>query len=1118
MAGENTTRKDAFLNNSYDQSSTHKALLESLQNSYSYLYELQKKEIEYEEFHCFSCNTVDMKKSGYLYVLNGKVYFNIFYNTIHISDREAFYRNTKNPADNSNISGGYTNNQNYKSNKFYYKDEFTFEDMISNDIFKKIPIVIIDDMALYEYKIKFEKDHFRVEVPVDSSFVVENRSDDQYGIYYKEHNIQVLIIPTILCKRTTVTSLSLLNNSLNHYLSVKNNTIKSVLKNNTFASSGIDLSSEISNGTGLVFMMVHLPNADGSYSFGTNFYPLIPGSNDTYTTLVTEQFADKYNKVIESDNRNIKITYIYVKDAHLHKFYYTNNGYNYAIKRGTDDNQKYNLIIPHTKDKTFYNQPIPIENFMIYKANYNINDDGRLSSFSLIKNTEILKLHYPNIYEINCYNSEQNRFYVVYFYSTSVENSRKYENEYKFFYDYIYEKWNRAITEFPLRLESSMTAIFCDTINKSGFTEEEYIEFKEHFDKFMNLSEYTGHDYHIHGYNDNNYMEYVKNNPVNSVRMYEELLFKNVTINEYGVLRDYVREQNKLYHYMYHFDITANDLTSRKRESTSNEYIFDDEMNPYQFDSIHYVFTFNNKSTNRDVKTQIRLYINGLYVGDFKQYRYLYKDYIYIPQKYFIGENHHIELEVYPSYEHVTPLSFSTINETKEVVLLESNDDIYPTVADIYCMTPVKYINQIKDDSISAKDNTILTSDIDIDLPFNDGIPTDGNIVRYNSNVVQITEHYDNDINYNLTPDIDGHRYTRLKKFKITAKKNDILNKTTWFRIAKIPHKIKYVVENEGYQLIEISERNFHFHPDYLRIFINGRLVPKRNYSYTSDYYYPHIYLFEKCKLTDEIYIDISPYRYREVAFFKSLDDYTITTNSGSYIFIDLKEYLNRPFDTETYDVYIDGYRLSSNDMMSYYETGIIIFNSITTHKLEIYEKERDTEYYPKFKSYFSFSDIFNSSYITTANKYNIINKYLSDNGIDTSGHIEDILPEFVEIDNVDYEMIYIFYRMELIKKGFVNPDIRQFNKLYINMDYRLVYDNYIEDTSNMINTTNNQTVLHLNPDKYIEGEENNDLYKVFGVGHLYENLEQEIEQDMINNINTHVIIFDPDLSFNTEG
>ena len=67
---ENTMRKNAFLNNSYDQISTHKALIESLQNNYSYLYELQKKEIEYEEFHCFSSNTIDRKKSGYLYISN----------------------------------------------------------------------------------------------------------------------------------------------------------------------------------------------------------------------------------------------------------------------------------------------------------------------------------------------------------------------------------------------------------------------------------------------------------------------------------------------------------------------------------------------------------------------------------------------------------------------------------------------------------------------------------------------------------------------------------------------------------------------------------------------------------------------------------------------------------------------------------------------------------------------------------------------------------------------------------------------------------------------------------------------------------------------------------------
>ena len=62
-------QRNAYLNNSYDQDSTHTALLESFQNSYSYLYELQRKEVEYEEFHYLSSNRVNVKESGHLYVL-----------------------------------------------------------------------------------------------------------------------------------------------------------------------------------------------------------------------------------------------------------------------------------------------------------------------------------------------------------------------------------------------------------------------------------------------------------------------------------------------------------------------------------------------------------------------------------------------------------------------------------------------------------------------------------------------------------------------------------------------------------------------------------------------------------------------------------------------------------------------------------------------------------------------------------------------------------------------------------------------------------------------------------------------------------------------------------------
>ena len=57
--------------------------------------------------------------------------------------------------------------------------------MINNsDMFKRVPIVIIDDKALYDYKIKFEKDHFTVEVPMRPNDVLEDRRDNQNGIYF----------------------------------------------------------------------------------------------------------------------------------------------------------------------------------------------------------------------------------------------------------------------------------------------------------------------------------------------------------------------------------------------------------------------------------------------------------------------------------------------------------------------------------------------------------------------------------------------------------------------------------------------------------------------------------------------------------------------------------------------------------------------------------------------------------------------------------------------------------------------------------------------------------------------------------------------------------------------
>lgn len=1168
-------RKSALLNNSYDKDSTHDELLDSFQNSYSYLYELQKSSVGYKEFHYYPDNEydghIDNTKSGHLYVLNGKVYVNIFYTAIHISGREAFYRNLKNPADSENISGGYSNNENYKTNMFYYKDEFTFDDMINNrDIFKKLPFLLIDDMPLYDYKIKFFKDHFRAEIPTapgltllkynndNNNETIVSRSDSSPGIYYSKHKVQVLLMDNCLCRRYKSGTISP-NNSTGHehYMYYSNNIVKSVLKEpGTFAENGINPNDEYINDTGLVFAMVHLPNANKTYDFGVGLYPLMKYDNALNNAstrfYVPNWFVTKFNEIkndIHSTRNPMITTFLYVKGAHLHNFTYFNsnassnapiNSCYYCDKRGASnasiEDKKYDLLIPYKYSQNYtnakyFNQPVPIENFMVIKSIYTQTTSGYVYNPTIVKNTDYIKLHYPNIYEIiDDEPSIANRYYIIYFYDENAKPSRRYTNEYDFFYKYLYSKWNSTELNEPRRIQATISGINNGSIKTTNIGDSaKYQAFKDDFDNFMNLSVYTGYNYYKYPYTDADYLSFIKEHNEYDNRSYDDIRFKDVTAHEPNALRDYVRRENKLYDYSYHMDISFAELEGRLRNSSENENVVNDETNePYTFFNPHYVFTFSNKSTKRKNKTDLRIYVNGLYVGNFVQVRKNYRDYIYIPARYFNNGNNHIDLEVLPSYEHVSPLSFTALNQTKEITLLDPADGIYPTISDIYYMTPVKYIDQIKDESINAKDSDIVSSDVDVSLPFGDCVPPNRNIIRYDPSVIQVTAHCDGN-NYELLPIANDHKYTKLKSFKITAKSESILNKTTWFRIAKIPHKIKYTVVDDGYQFIEIPERNFHFNPQYLRIFINGRLVPHTNYSYVSDHYYPRIHLFERCITSDEIYIDIAPYRYKQIAQFDSIDDYIVGNNiagANKFAFINLSRYLQRPFDVENYDVFINGYKVSQNNMLSYNGTGLILFTSLTTSNLVIYEKERDTEYYPMFEQPFTYQDLFDGIYTSAVDKTALLDNYIitNKNQYSTYGDIINIIPGPEIFHNSDYQMIYIFYRTELIRKKFVSPDIRQFNKLFLEMDYPLIYNNYVETTDEMQHTSHGQNVLHLNPDKYIEGEEPpenvdpeeyEEVYKVYGVGHLYEDLDPSIEQAAIAGTNTPVIIFDPDLSFN---
>ena len=106
-----TLLRDGLLNNSYDYTALHDTLKNTWTNSYSYLYQLQKSYIEYEERTFLSDDIVsrDVTDIGHLYINKSlEVCFDIDYDFIHVINREEFKRSR------------------------YYINRFTFKDMVNN--------------------------------------------------------------------------------------------------------------------------------------------------------------------------------------------------------------------------------------------------------------------------------------------------------------------------------------------------------------------------------------------------------------------------------------------------------------------------------------------------------------------------------------------------------------------------------------------------------------------------------------------------------------------------------------------------------------------------------------------------------------------------------------------------------------------------------------------------------------------------------------------------------------------------------------------------------------------------------------------------------------------------
>ena len=1034
--------KEALLNNSYDYDAMHLSLAKTWESSYSYLYAKQKAEVEYEELFYFSNDEVSHKeidKIGHLY-LDELIYanFDIDYDVIHVMDREE-----------------------YRTSRFYLHF-FTIEDMANHpEIFSQIPIVIIDDKVIWDYKIKATKDYTRFKLPFRRRFVLKDERNPVTDEYiYVDHKVQVLVVDNIFYNRMRV------NRNTIHYSSalktiriaksdIRNNittyinkTIKSeIMAQNKESESWYNQNEsklglqkitytkklsevyKLPSQDGIMFASIHFINQyNGGYELGTQLIPLTISEDGNY---YVGKLTDDINEKLDQHTGEIFVSLVFANRLYHHTFY-NGDPTTSAEEHGAS------LLVLEDKNQIPYTNPIPTENFMVFKKGF------KNKGYVLEKNVDMLEMHYPNIYRIKDSAMESGDVYDVYYFYYR-DDSIKYTDIFDFYFYFLKDI-------FPsYNMERIINDIYYNKANLSQYTEAQKKTFRDVFKKIFD------YQYYHHNYGELDFLHRYILLPENTTKVPVE--YKDETLKQWirvqpYVLRDYVLDQKKLGDSFHLFTNTV-DLTKRVRTSTANEF---GKENEFVFDEKRYVFAIANEQ-DYPILLNCRVFVDGIMIGDLYHDRRFYTEYLYIPCKNVTADSY-IEIEIFPSYSFSKEVTFTSMNQTERVTLIEPKENIYPTQADIY------YQEENPDNHYTR------------------------HLKRYDPKLFNYTMHYkEGDYTFD-TPD-PVHKpvkFTRLKTFTIQPNSTEVLNKKLKLRIDKKTNNYRFMMARNGYPMIEMNDHDFQFNTDYIRVFRNGRLMPRSKYRLLTTYVKPRLLFMEWMNRGDIIYVDVTPYRYTEIYYQEEL--------KAREPLIDLRGIIDKPFDIRYYDVYVNGRKLSVNNVFTISPWQITLVNLKSIYNLVIYERERDWEYfgldYKENIYYFTIDDLFKSGIVSEDEKNKVIRDIIDDTK-DPRLHIypntNDEEKLNFQSDELIYAIFHIFYFDELIPKNYVNPDVKQFSVDVMKDNYIEVYERYnrVADDSSVYDfekerRKNYPPVLCLDPDIYIKSnrKEGDKQYFVF--------------------------------------
>lgn len=1166
------TLQTALTNNSFDLDMTEKIIRMAQDNSYNYLYRLQRNIVIYEEHFYTTTNNKDIPDYGDLYLDHKeRVCINFPVDLIGTGNREKF-RTSKYSKAEINIS--------------------SFSEDTS--IFYKLPIITIDNHVLKSFSVKLFDDHFVAILPYGKNFLFEKEYDEKKKHYiYIEHNIQLQVVNNV-----KIYDLEINKGMLQ--LQSPEEKYDTLLHSYVMKSSGIDLHQKTE---GMYFAVVF--TNDDKY-LGSQLHAV-----DIHDDHIHMDIDKDTSDIIGKSNGNITIRFIYFKYCHMHIPY---NG-EYVKTRITDTGVKPEMFLIQKKELKQYDMPVPRENLFIQKFNVNEMVDGVAKSKELYSN-ENIKVTYPNIYR-TLKNNEGDAYKVFYFYQEGYD--LKYMYKYQFFLKYLYFKWGKKKsmgTEELLNAiyfkdilyddENSEDKLVIDwndlityTLSGQGIlllNNDGFDKHNEHYDvslkdvdvedditsptnysayfknvnieneeptplalaQFENMFNFIiDNDAYDYVYDDIDYMKNYSHKM--SSFDYKTTKLKRFISDDFGILHKYVLNQNKV-SIKFGFNVNEVEMASRYRtkpDNPSSKLVFNEPM---------YLFTFDN--TNPKGFLISRIFIDGLLCTDIYYDSYQFSNYVYIPVRKF--ENaHYTEIEIYPSYNDSRTINFDYYQEYIDLEY-EPDEQIIPTITDLYFELPdhtpidrdsfsfqlvydeftyseaekaygyrtadrsgyyikgdhgvYKYFNEFcirdsnKDITKDDFDTKLVSGEIinetiemslwnnELDIiddtdyvefidvcdgksiinPFNVGVyatkltrpkefnksytiyMTKDGSGYYSENGIYHKSNGELDPEKNISKikleqlifsrDVIKSTKSNTVKVRIRLKDDKYYNTDILVKIDK-ESIFKYQIQDaDNYPCIEVPLDNYNCTDEYLRIFREGRKISKNQYALIERRGKHYLQYFQRIDIGKEVAVDLTPYRNRLVYYTEEL-----SPDENGEIIVDLKGYINKPFDIKYYDVYLNGRRLTKHNIFPFSPYQFKLSDVHSIYHFEVYEKDRDWEYYGcDFDDYLTVSDLISKSFIEKSVADEVIDDITGPREPNDNTEKKEIYDRQLDTETIFFE---IFYFNELLPLVMTNPDIVQCEDAAVQEFYKIVWDMY--------NTKNDlgETVLFLNPDIMHEGE-----------------------------------------------